>query len=175
MSLIKQFNREENEISVQATTLTESWSLCLERSDILQSVKPSVLVETAATFLAQYINQIQHNQVKDAETALDVITVLYVLADQETREAIHDHVNAKQFSVIVRRLGDHEKVLKFVKQQAKIPALHGQREKVKKLLTTSDETREDLVQQLRKLRMAYERINLQILQQRKGTETDPDK
>jgi hypothetical protein len=167
MNLLQDINFESNEAEYSSTILSESLKLVSEKSELLRGVPQRLFVESAVSYLAGIINQVESQNVLDLETSTDVLTVLSVLSDPDTREAIHDHVNPKQFSIIVRHLGDHEKVANFIKQQARIPSLATIRQNIKKKLTSIRDTddRNQTIVSLRKLRMAYEQIQTQLQQQ----------
>ena len=160
MNLLEEINRENDDADYTSTILAESLKMITEKSEMLRNVSQRVIVESAVSYLAGIINQIESQNILDLETSVDVLTVLSVLSDSDTREALHDHINSKQFDIIVRHLGDHEKVANFIKRQARIPSLATIRQNIKKKLTSIDKVddRNETIVSLRKLRMAYEKI-----------------
>ena len=174
MKLLQEINTENVDTEHTAEVLAESLAYVQKHSELLQGVPTGIILESAVSYLAGIINQIEQRNILDKATTVDVLTILSVLADSDTREAIHDHINSKQFSIIARHLGDNEKVTNFIKQQARIPSLATMRKNIEGKLTSIDKTedRNETVVSLRKLRMAYERIQTQLQQHSQSSSTD---
>lgn len=180
MDFIKQINEEVREQQSTSAVVLEGVKHLSEKSDFLKGLSQQFIIETASSELAKIALQLSKKSLTNPDEAVDVVTLLTALADPDLREALHDHVNSQQFNILVSRLGDHEKVMNFVRRNSKIQSLTSMKNNVKQMLTSLDnpEEAQKAVQTVNKLRMTYERIQQQLAQQTnkqagEGSQTNP--
>jgi len=167
MNLIADINTELLTEQEAFQCLTENFEKCKLASPLLKDMELNVFMEAASNILHNLALQASQGKIKNAEDAIDIVTILKVMQNPEYREALEDSINQKQFSVVVRHLGDDQRVVSFLKKQARHPSIQSIKGRVTKAFNSVEEPEhaKQVAHFLQKMRMDYEKIQLKLQQQ----------
>lgn len=168
MNLLEQISNELTEAEKTSAVIMESFKMVAERTNLLEGTSVAVLTESAISTLAKLVQQAEAGQFDDIDQATDVLTVLELMADPEHREAFGNILTNRVFTVLVRELGENEAINRYVSKLARFASVLPARRRMKALLTLVSDPEEStkVVSMIRKLRMAYERIQIDSFKKR---------
>lgn len=166
--LLEQINKEITESEVASLVIQESYKQISEKTELLKGITLNMLAESAVSVLAKLVHEAESGEFEDFDTAVDFITVLDLMSDPDHREAFGDILTTRVFNVIVKQLGEEEYINNYCKKLARYGSVLPARKRMKALLTlvSDPNERERVVSLLRKLRMAYERIQIDSFRKR---------